>query len=74
MTGVKEVLGMWAAETEGAKFRLNILTELKNRGVKDILEAIEAVYPRPPGAALHCASGAAQPEVCLLETAQGNGG
>lgn len=56
MTGVKEVLGMWAAETEGAKFWLNILTELKNRGVKDILiacvdglkgfpEAIEAVYP-----------------------------
>ena len=56
MTGVKEVLGMWAAETEGAKFWLSILTELKNRGVKDILiacvdglkgfpEAIEAVYP-----------------------------
>ena len=56
MTGVKEVLGMWAAETEGAKFWLNILTELRNRGVKDILiacvdglkgfpEAIEAVYP-----------------------------
>lgn len=56
MTGVKEVLGMWAAETEGAKFWLSILTELRNRGVKDILiacvdglkgfpEAIEAVYP-----------------------------
>ncbi len=56
MTGVKEVLGMWAAETEGAKFWLNILNELRNRGVKDILiacvdglkgfpEAIEAVYP-----------------------------
>ena len=39
MTGVKEVLGMWAAETEGAKFWLAILTELKNRGVKDILIA-----------------------------------
>ena len=35
MTGVKEVLGMWAAETEGAKFWLNILTELRNRGVMD---------------------------------------
>jgi putative transposase len=56
LAGVKEVLGMWAAETEGAKFWLNILTELRNRGVKDILiacvdglkgfpEAIEAVYP-----------------------------
>ena len=56
MEGVKDVLGMWAAETEGAKFWLSILTELKNRGVKDILiacvdglkgfpEAIEAAYP-----------------------------
>ena len=57
MEGVKEVLGMWAAETEGAKFWLSILTELKNRGVKDILiacvdglkgfpEAIEAAFPQ----------------------------
>lgn len=56
MTGVNKVLGMWAAETEVAKFWLSILTELRNRGVKDILiacvdglkgfpEAIEAVYP-----------------------------
>lgn len=54
MIGVKEVLGMWAAETEGAKFWLSILTELRNRGVRNILiacvdglkgfpEAIEAV-------------------------------
>ncbi|HLO25266.1 MAG TPA: IS256 family transposase, partial [Geobacteraceae bacterium] len=57
MEGVKDVLGMWAAETEGAKFWLSILTELKNRGVKDILvacvdglkgfpEAIEAAFPQ----------------------------
>lgn len=57
MGGVKEVLGMWAAEAEGAKFWLSILTELRNRGVRDILiacvdglkgfpEAIEAVYPQ----------------------------
>lgn len=56
LEGVKEVLGMWAAETEGAKFWLSILTELRNRGVKDILiacvdglkgfpEAIEAAFP-----------------------------
>lgn len=56
LDGVKEVLGMWAAETEGAKFWLSILTELRNRGVKDILiacvdglkgfpEAIEAAFP-----------------------------
>lgn len=54
--GVKEVLGMWTAETEGAKFWLQVVTELKNRGVRDIFiacvdglkgfpEAIEAVFP-----------------------------
>src|SRR5436190_9861984 len=57
MEGLKEVLGLWIAQTEGAKFWLQVLTELQNRGVKDILiacvdglkgfpEAIEAVYPR----------------------------
>ncbi|EGQ8047933.1 IS256 family transposase, partial [Vibrio parahaemolyticus] len=35
----KELLGMWLSETEGAKFWLNVLTELQNRGVKDILIA-----------------------------------
>ncbi len=55
--GVKEVLGLWIEQTEGAKFWLQILTELKNRGVQDIFiacvdglkgfpEAIEAVFPR----------------------------
>src|SRR2546427_1221884 len=54
--GQKEVLGLWVAEQEGAKFWLQVLTELKNRGVKDIFiacvdglkgfpEAIEAIYP-----------------------------
>ncbi len=56
LDGIKEVLGMWIARTEGAKFWLSILTELKNRGVRDIFiasvdglkgfpEAIESVYP-----------------------------
>jgi putative transposase len=56
MTGQKEVLGMWAAQSEGAKFWLHVLTELKNRGVRDIFigcvdglkgfpEAMEAVFP-----------------------------
>ena len=56
LDGQKELPGMWLAENEGAKFRLNILTELKNRGMNDILiacvdglkgfpEAINAVYP-----------------------------
>ena len=54
--GIKEVLGLWTASTEGAKFWLSVVTELKNRGVNDILiacvdglkgfpEAIAAVYP-----------------------------
>lgn len=56
LSGNKELLGLWLAENEGAKFWLSVLTELKNRGVEDILiacidglkgfpEAIEAVYP-----------------------------
>lgn len=55
--GHKEVLGMWVAENEGAKFWLQVVTELNNRGVQDILiacvdglkgfpEAIETVFPR----------------------------
>jgi putative transposase len=55
--GKKELLGMWLAENEGAKFWLNVLTELKNRGLQDILiacvdglkgfpDAINSVYPQ----------------------------
>lgn len=54
--GQKELPGMWLAENEGAKFWLNVLTELKNRGLNDILiacvdglkgflDAINTVYP-----------------------------
>ena len=54
--GIKDVLGMWIAKTEGAKFWLGVLTELKNRGLQDIFiasvdglkgfpDAIETVYP-----------------------------
>jgi putative transposase len=56
LDGFKEVLGIWAADTEGAKFWMQVITELKNRGVQDIFiacvdglkgfsEAIEAVFP-----------------------------
>lgn len=56
LDGIKEVLGMWVSETEGAKFWLQVVTELKNRGVKDIFiacvdglkgfpEAIETIFP-----------------------------
>ena len=55
--GEKELLGLWMAQTEGAKFWLSVMNELKNRGVQDIFiaccdglkgfpEAIEAVYPK----------------------------
>ena len=56
MDGSRDVLGMWFQATEGAKFWMQVLTELKQRGVRDILiccvdglkgfpEAIEAVFP-----------------------------
>jgi len=57
LEGHKELLGMWLSENEGAKFWLSVLTELQNRGLKDILiacvdglkgfpDAIQAVYPK----------------------------
>ena len=57
LEGHKELLGLWLADTEGAKFWLSVLTELRNRGVEDILiacvdglkgfpEAIASEYPQ----------------------------
>src|SRR5215471_13398453 len=57
LDGERDVLGMWFQETEGAKFWMQVLAELKQRGVRDILiccvdglkgfpEAIEAIYPQ----------------------------
>jgi putative transposase len=56
LEGGKEVLGLWVSANEGAKFWLQVLTEIRNRGVQDMFitcvdglkgfpEAIEAVYP-----------------------------
>ena len=39
--GMKEVLGLWSAPSEGAKFWLSVVTELKNRGVRDILITVK---------------------------------
>lgn len=39
MAGHKELLGLWLSENEGAKFWLSVLTELKNRGIKDVFVA-----------------------------------
>lgn len=55
--GERDVLGLWFQETEGAKFWMQVLTELKQRGVSDVLiccidglkgfpEAIEAIFPK----------------------------
>lgn len=38
--GVRKVLGLWIADNEGAKFWLSVMSELKNRGVQDILIAV----------------------------------
>lgn len=57
LEGKKELLGLWLSENEGAKFWLSVLTELKNRGVKDVFvacvdgltgfpEAIAAAFPK----------------------------
>jgi len=57
LDGLKDVLGIWLEKNEGAKFWLKVITELQNRGVRDILiacvdglkgfpEALESVYPR----------------------------
>ena len=57
LEGQKDLLGLWMADSEGAKFWLNVLTELKNRGMRDVLiacvdglsgfpEAIESVFPQ----------------------------
>src|SRR5215207_5295270 len=57
LDGERDVLGMWFQETEGAKFWMQVLSELKQRGVRDILiccvdglkgfpEAIEAIFPK----------------------------
>jgi len=57
MDGYKHVLGIWLAAAEGARFWMGVLTELRNRGIKDVLfvccdglgglpEAIEAAWPK----------------------------
>ncbi|MGH3849199.1 MAG: IS256 family transposase [Pseudonocardiaceae bacterium] len=57
LSGQKEVLGLWTSANEGAKFWLSVLTEMQNRGLKDIFiacvdglkgfpQAIETVYPK----------------------------
>lgn len=55
--GIKDLLGLYISENEGARFWLNVLTDIQNRGVKDIIiacidnlkgfaEAIETIFPQ----------------------------
>ena len=71
MQGHKEVLGLWAGQAEGAKFWLQVLTELKNRGVTDIFiacidgltgfpEAIALVFPQ------------AEVQLCIVHQVRGS--
>ena len=57
LEGTRDCLGLWVEKTEGARFWTSVLTEIRNRGVKDVLfvctdglsgfpEAIDAVFPR----------------------------
>ena len=84
MQGNKEVLGLWAGQAEGAKFWLQVLTELKNRGVADVFiacvdglkgfpESIATVFPEAQVqlCIVHQVRGFA--ELRIVEAAQGRG-
>jgi putative transposase len=71
LEGQKDVLGLWTSNNEGAKFWLSVLTELRNRGMKDVLiacvdglkgfpQAIESVYPQ------------AQVQLCIVHLVRGS--
>lgn len=71
MQGHKEVLGLWAGQAEGAKFWLQVLTELNNRGLRDVFiacvdgltgfpEAIATVFPR------------AEVQLCIVHQVRGS--
>ncbi len=83
LSGYKELLGMWLAQSEGAKFWLGVLTELQNRGVKDIFiacvdgltglpGAVESVFPQLHArATVHGAHGQKFAALCGLQAHEG---
>ena len=82
-SGEKDVLGLWIEQTEGAKFWLKVMNDLKVRGLNDILiavvdglkgfpEAITSVFPQTAGSDLHRASDPQQPLLRHLEGPQGD--
>lgn len=65
MEGHKELLGLWIAETEGAKFWLSVLTELQNRGVEDVFIAcVDGLTGFPD--AINTAFPKAQVQLCIV--------
>ena len=71
INGIKDVLGIWLEQSEGAKFWLKVMTELKNRGIRDIFiacvdglkgfpEAIEATFPQ------------AEVQLCIVHMVRGS--
>ena len=80
LQGLKEVLGIWIAETEGAKFWLAIVTELQTRGVEDEINRLcgrtqrfpgshRDGVPESPSPTLHRPHGQTFPEFCRLQAA-----
>ena len=78
MDGRKDILGVWIGEHENSKFWLNVLNDLKSRGVLDVylfctdglcgmMQAIEAVFPKKQAAALHRPPGAQFHQICQLQ-------
>jgi len=81
LDGRKKALGVRAERSEGSKFRLGILNELKNRGVSDILTAavdglagFPEAFPQDRGSAVHRAHGAQLGQVCSAQGPQGRCG
>ena len=85
LEGEKDVLGLWVADSEGAKFWLQVLTELQNRGVEDVLffcvdgagglrRCDRSGLSAGDGTAVHRTFSTRESEICRLEAAQGGGG
>ncbi len=67
-SGHKEILGLWIEQTEGAKFWLRVMTEIRNRGTQDILIAVVDGLKGFPEA-MHCPSAALLDAFCIVARA-----
>ena len=81
MDGTKDILGIWIGEHESSKFWLNVLNELKSRGVMDVylfctdglcgmMQAIEAVYPKSRCSGASSIKSAARPNMSVTKTSK----